>query len=98
MKHFGIVDILFVSVHKNQTIVEIFCDFQNKDIIIKSLKTAAYKIGSKNRIVVLRMKKPEEHSTKIGLAIADFEAFSGKKLCASSRNNTNGGILFCLRK
>ena len=57
-------------VHANQTIVEIFCDFQNKDIVIKSLKTAAYKLGAKNRLAVLRMKKPEEHSTKIGLMIA----------------------------
>ena len=57
-------------VRANQTIVEIFCDFQNKDIVIKSLKTAAYKLGAKNRLAVLRMKKPEEHSTKIGLMIA----------------------------
>jgi large subunit ribosomal protein L10e len=57
-------------VHANQTIVEVFCDFRNKDIIIKALKTAAYKLGAKNRIVVLRMKKPEEHQSKIGLMIA----------------------------
>ena len=57
-------------VHANQTIVEVFCDFANKDVIAKALKTAAYKLGAKNRLVVLRMKKPEEHSAKVGLMIA----------------------------
>ena len=57
-------------VHANQTIVEVFCDFNNKDVIIKALKTAAYKLGAKNRLAVIRMKKPEEHSSKIGLMIA----------------------------
>lgn len=58
-------------VHINQTVAEVLCDFKNKDIIIKSLKTAAYKIGAPNRLVVLHMKKPEEHATKIGLMIAE---------------------------
>jgi large subunit ribosomal protein L10e len=56
-------------VHANQTIVEVFCNFINKNIVIKSLKTAAYKLGAKNRIVVLRMKDPEMKS-KMELMIA----------------------------
>ncbi len=57
-------------VHAGQTIVEVFCNFVNRGIVIKSLKTAAYKLGAKNRIVVLKMKNPEEHATKVGLMIA----------------------------
>ncbi|MBN2157141.1 MAG: 50S ribosomal protein L16 [Candidatus Lokiarchaeota archaeon] len=56
-------------VHADQTIVEVYCNFANKNIVIKSLKTAAYKIGAKNRLVVLRMKDPALE-TKIGLPIA----------------------------
>ncbi|TFG19737.1 MAG: 50S ribosomal protein L16 [Promethearchaeota archaeon] len=57
-------------VYAGQTIVEVFCNFVNKGIVIKSLKTAAYKIGAKNRVVVLKMKNPEEHATKVGVMIA----------------------------
>ena len=56
-------------VHANQTITEVFCDYENKDVIIKALKTAAYKLGAKNRLAVLQMKNPEEHASKIGLMI-----------------------------
>jgi large subunit ribosomal protein L10e len=56
-------------VHANQTIVEVFCNFVNRKIIIKALKTASYKLGAKNRLVVLKMKNPE-HESKIGLMVA----------------------------
>jgi large subunit ribosomal protein L10e len=56
-------------VHAGQTIVEVFCNFVNKGPVIKSLKTAAYKLGATNRLAVLRMKN-KEHATKIGLMIS----------------------------
>jgi large subunit ribosomal protein L10e len=67
---FGRVTGRAARVCANQTIVEVFCSFINKDRIIKALKTAAYKLGAKNRIVILQMKNPEEHSAKVGLPIA----------------------------
>ena len=66
---FGRVTGRAARVHANQTIVEVYCDFINKDYIIKNLKTAAYKLGAKNRLVILKMKNPE-HESKIGLAVA----------------------------
>jgi large subunit ribosomal protein L10e len=67
---FGRVTGRAARVHADQVIVEVFCNFRNKDKVIKFLKTAAYKLGAKNRIVVLRMKNPKEHSTKVGIAIS----------------------------
>ncbi|MHA1729931.1 MAG: 50S ribosomal protein L16 [Promethearchaeota archaeon] len=43
-------------VKAGQTIVDVFCDFKNKDKIIRALKIASYKIGTKTRLVILRIK------------------------------------------
>ncbi len=57
-------------VSANQVVTEVYCNFKNKDVVIKALKTAAYKLGAKNRLTVLKMKNEEEYSSKVGLPIA----------------------------
>jgi len=68
-RSFGRITGRAARVYPGKTIVEVFCYFADRDIVIKSLKTAAYKMGARNRIVVLKMKNPKEHASKIGLMI-----------------------------
>ncbi len=56
-------------VRANQTIVEIFCDLKHKDIVLKALKISTYKIGSKCRLVILRVKD-EKMVRKVGIPLA----------------------------
>lgn len=55
-------------VHANQTVLETFCDFQHKDQVIRALKIATYKLPSKTRLVVLRLKN-KEMGRKTGLLV-----------------------------
>lgn len=55
-------------VKANQTVVEVFCDMPNKAQVIRALKIATYKLPSKTRLVVLRLKD-KKMARKIGLHI-----------------------------
>ena len=56
-------------VKANQTVVEVFCDMKSKDTVVKALKVATYKIGSKCRTVVIRMPNMDL-APKVGLPLA----------------------------
>ncbi|MHA1896129.1 MAG: 50S ribosomal protein L16 [Promethearchaeota archaeon] len=55
-------------VKAGQVICEVFCDFKGKDAVIRALKVATYKIGSKCRLVTLRAKS-KEMADRVGLPL-----------------------------